>query len=355
MDSDTQVAIKISDTGCGIPKSFRNALFQPFRQADSSLTRPKQGTGLGLSIVKHLVQRMSGTVDVESVEGEGSIFTVKLPITVPTNVPPKPTQPLTVTRRIKVVYVHERTAKLYVDLWRRHGIIASLTSPKSSLQELIQDADAIWTDIASVKLSRALQELMSPSVPAKYPPLFIVHGDAPELNSLDSQLSTAKGVILVKRPVIMNTLVDMLIDPEPHMGAHVVQSRVRFALPQGSTPVPTPVEEREEMFEQGVARLAPQSEGQPMDKVLLVEDNLVRQVILATYGINSAFQVNQHLCKRLLEKLGYEVVTAGNGQEAVEKVLQIPFLCIFMDCQVSMLWLYGMRQPSDKPSSLDAR
>ncbi|THG97983.1 hypothetical protein EW026_g4137 [Hermanssonia centrifuga] len=56
MDSDTQVSIKVSDTGCGIPKSFRNSLFQPFRQADSSLTRPKQGTGLGLSIVKHLVQ-----------------------------------------------------------------------------------------------------------------------------------------------------------------------------------------------------------------------------------------------------------------------------------------------------------
>ena len=80
MDTPSQVAIKISDTGCGIPKSFRNALFQPFRQADSSFTRPKQGTGLGLSIVKHLVQRMAGTVDVESVEGEGSTFTIQLPV-----------------------------------------------------------------------------------------------------------------------------------------------------------------------------------------------------------------------------------------------------------------------------------
>lgn len=44
--------------------------------------------------------------------------------------------------------------------------------------------------------------------------------------------------------------------------------------------------------------------------------------------------MNQHLGKRLLEKLGYDVVTASNGEEAVEKVVHNTFRCCFMDCQM---------------------
>ena len=49
---------------------------------------------------------------------------------------------------------------------------------------------------------------------------------------------------------------------------------------------------------------------------------------------SSVLQVNQHLGKRLLEKLGYDVETASNGQEAVDKAMQMTFNCCFMDCQV---------------------
>ncbi|KAF7793572.1 hypothetical protein EIP86_004686 [Pleurotus ostreatoroseus] len=324
MDSDSQVAIRISDTGCGIPKSFRHALFQPFRQADSSLTRPKQGTGLGLSIVKHLVQRMAGTVDVESVEGEGSTFTVKLPITLPTNAPPRPVTPISVTKRLKVVYRHERTARLYVDLWSKHGVAASVASLSTPLAELVADTDAIWADIDSVKASKTLQALVSADGGnGRLPPLFIVHGDAQELTALEPALSSASRVVLVKRPVIINALVEMLQHPEAYMGVHVSQSRVRFALPQGQVPVGvTPMEERPEMFSSEVGSASAVSLGsETREKVLLVEDNMV----------------NQHLGKRLLEKLGYEVDTANNGQEAVDKALQKSFHFCFMDCQMPVL------------------
>ena len=82
MSGPSQLLLTVSDTGCGIPKSFRGALFEPFRQADTSLTRPRQGTGLGLSIVRHLVQRMAGTVGVESEEGRGTTVRVEVPVTV---------------------------------------------------------------------------------------------------------------------------------------------------------------------------------------------------------------------------------------------------------------------------------
>lgn len=278
MDGDSQVAIRISDTGCGIPKSFRSALFQPFRQADSSLTRPKQGTGLGLSIVKHLVQRMSGTVDVESVEGEGSTFTVKLPITLPTNPPQQPIAPASTTKRLKVVYRHDRTARLYVDLWNRHGVAATIASPGMSLAELAADADAIWADIESVKASKTLQALMSADADGesnKLPPLFIVHGDAPELTALQPALSNSRRVVLVKRPVIVSALVEIVQHPEAHMGANTIQSRVRFALPQGhvQTGGRTPMEESVDMFggEAGTASVAAGTG----ERILLVEDNMV--------------------------------------------------------------------------------
>ncbi len=65
-----------SDTGCGMSPEFLKTVFEPFSRANDSRTTKIEGTGLGMSIVKSVVSLMSGTVDVESVEGEGTTFTV---------------------------------------------------------------------------------------------------------------------------------------------------------------------------------------------------------------------------------------------------------------------------------------
>jgi signal transduction histidine kinase len=54
-------------------------LFQPFAQAEASTARRFGGTGLGLSVTRHLCRMMGGDVEVESVEGSGSTFTIVLP------------------------------------------------------------------------------------------------------------------------------------------------------------------------------------------------------------------------------------------------------------------------------------
>lgn len=90
LDSDVKpvpgvvaLRIRVSDTGIGIsPESLAN-LFKPFTQADQSITRKFGGTGLGLVICKQLLALMRGSIDVESVEGEGTTFTCRVSLALP--------------------------------------------------------------------------------------------------------------------------------------------------------------------------------------------------------------------------------------------------------------------------------
>jgi len=74
------VSISVEDKGVGIPKDFRDSLFEKFTQADSSDTRQKGGTGLGLSITKAIIDEHGGSINFTSKEGKGSTFFVTLPV-----------------------------------------------------------------------------------------------------------------------------------------------------------------------------------------------------------------------------------------------------------------------------------
>lgn len=76
-DSDDEklvLQVEIQDTGIGIPQEQQQKLFQAFKQADASISRQYGGTGLGLVITRKLVQQMGGDITLESVPGEGSVF-----------------------------------------------------------------------------------------------------------------------------------------------------------------------------------------------------------------------------------------------------------------------------------------
>jgi PAS domain S-box-containing protein len=78
---ESQVELRVVDTGVGINPTFLPHVFDRFSQSDSSITRSRRGLGMGLAIVKSLVELHGGVVSVSSPgEGQGAVFTVKLPI-----------------------------------------------------------------------------------------------------------------------------------------------------------------------------------------------------------------------------------------------------------------------------------
>jgi two-component system sensor histidine kinase SenX3 len=74
------VEISVTDQGTGISEKDRERIFERFYRVDPARSRATGGTGLGLSIVKHVAASHGGTVSVWSVEGQGSTFTLRLPL-----------------------------------------------------------------------------------------------------------------------------------------------------------------------------------------------------------------------------------------------------------------------------------
>ena len=76
--ANPHLTIQVIDTGIGIPVEKFEAIFDPFVQADTSVTRQHGGTGLGLTISRRIAQALGGDISVSSELGKGSAFTVTI-------------------------------------------------------------------------------------------------------------------------------------------------------------------------------------------------------------------------------------------------------------------------------------
>ena len=78
-EGEELITFRVEDTGCGIREEDLEKIFEDFRQVDSKRNRSVEGTGLGLAIVKHLIELMGGSINVESVYGEGTAVSITIP------------------------------------------------------------------------------------------------------------------------------------------------------------------------------------------------------------------------------------------------------------------------------------
>ena len=289
-----QLHFHVRDTGIGIPPEKQSDIFDPFTQADASMTREYGGTGLGLSITRQLAHEMEGDVSLESTPGEGSTFTVTIPAPLAQQAAPSEEAPK-IDDRIggrRVLLVGPDTATVraiqrWGESWglrvdRADDVADALTQ----LADGTPSVDALLVDAPD-------EEALSPSALR-----MLQAGSAPDsalfvFLPLDAEAAWAEDASVLRKPVSASRLYDTLQDT--------------FDVASDEAPAPTPA--------------AVDDDTSSALRILIVEDNAV----------------NQRVLKQMLEQMGHRPELADNGVEAVEATQRQSYDLVFMDLQMPEL------------------
>jgi len=172
---EEMVQFTVSDTGIGIPQDKLDAIFQPYIQVENPLQHKHKGTGLGLSISKELAEALGGTLSCSSKKGQGSLFTLTLPLTYKTNeVPelPPEIQLDPIKEPVLIVEDDESTILLYQKFLSHTGyqglsaktiaqsktILEQLT-PKAIVLDIQLENENGWDFVSYLKSNEKLQTI----------------------------------------------------------------------------------------------------------------------------------------------------------------------------------------------------
>ncbi|MDD3917099.1 MAG: chemotaxis protein CheB [Synergistaceae bacterium] len=295
------IRFSVRDTGIGIPGEKMGLLFTKFTQLDASTTRQYGGTGLGLAISKHLVERMGGSIGVESEHGNGSTFWFVLPFEKNGRGAEAPEAPEGVAGlRILVVDGNAASQAFFLrqfESWGMRAVVSSRTEALDVLRRgfsdedpfrVVLDADSGRSGEHSLGDAIMNDESLSETVLITLVPLGIRHG----INPPDGE----RRYSLVK----------------PVQSAELAAALTAIAL--GGTVFSVAHEDGKESS----SWLLSCGENA---RILLVEDNAVnRQVALA-----------------LLKKAGVRADTAENGLEALEALRSNDYDLVLMDLQMPVM------------------
>jgi signal transduction histidine kinase/response regulator of citrate/malate metabolism len=214
--ADTWLHAAVSDTGCGIPAALQAHLFDPYTQADGSISRQYGGTGLGLSISHDLVQLMGGQIDLHSVEGEGTTVSLRIPAAPADAVAaPAAATPGSVLRGVRVLVVDDHAPNRMVleEQLARLGAVATLADSAAQALEAVTAGlpdivllDCFMPDIDGYQASRMIRATGVPGVADL--PIIAISAATDAAHLARCQQAGMNGVL--KKPIRLAELQGML-------------------------------------------------------------------------------------------------------------------------------------------------
>lgn len=331
--------ISIRDTGIGIPLDRQPLLFQKFCQADASTTRKFGGTGLGLAISKRLVELMDGDIGLESKQGQGSTFwfTLRLPLDLSSPQDPPVRVELAGVRMLAVDdnQVNRRILAEHLTGWKvRQETISNAAEALEKLRTAQAQGDPFRVAVLDLHMPFIDGEALARTIKAD--PLLgdtalVLLSSSGQRGEAHRMREAGFSAYLVK-PVKASHLHDCLAVlcgaqsqsasskfVTRHTLAESQDSSERQGLPSGGRSASCNANAGSTHPTTGPAG-APESMTARVSavRILLAEDNAA----------------NQRVAVRMLEKLGYRVDIASNGQEAVDLWSQLPYDLVLMDCQM---------------------
>ncbi|MFQ5864000.1 MAG: response regulator [bacterium] len=287
----------VRDTGIGISQENLKKIFEKFSQEDSSTTRKFGGTGLGLNITKSLIELMGGEMWVESQQGQGSTFHFKLTLPIGEGKSEVLDYSYPDFKKITILVVDDNETNRFilrktlmawgfkvVEAQSGPQALAILKKSEGAINLIILDQK--MPDMDGLELAKKIKE-----EPHLKDIKVIMLSSVGQINSeLMKKLNISK---YITKPAKQSRLLEILMEV------------LRYQT-------------HEDVSENKVTKPKDEIRKRIQHRILLVEDNLD----------------NQALAKKILEKAGYSVEIAENGQLAVEAVERFHYDLILMDVQM---------------------
>ena len=274
-----QYEFRIKDNGIGMSPEFAKKIFEPFERERTSTVSRIQGTGLGMAITKNIVDMMGGTIEVQTAQGKGSEFIIRVPLRVQAE--HRPVEKITELEGLKALVVDDdfntcdSVTKMLVKVgmraeWTLSGKEAVLRARQSIEMSDVYHAYIIdWRlpDMNGIEVTRQIRSLNDDT------PIIIL--TAYDWSDIEVEAKAAGVTAFCSKPMFLSDLRETLMS----------------ALGQKLT--------------DASQELLPEKNADFQDRhILLVEDN----------------ELNREIAQEILREYGFRVDTAENGEVAVEKV-----------------------------------
>ena len=301
-DHAAQLCFSVRDTGIGIAPDDQARLFKSFSQVDGSTTRKYGGTGLGLAISKQLVEMMSGSINVDSVLGEGSTFSFTVWLKQAETQRPRRQHPALTYARVLIVDDNETNRTILERQTIAWGMIPTLAHDGYEALRCLRESlkedrpfdlvilDYMMPGMDGHELARTIK---SDSTLVEIPLVMLTSYSQHDRQALRQELGLAA---TLTKPVRQAQLFDLLVGVLDHAAQPSQPLLSAPSMGDGSAPMPA----------------------SRAGRILVVEDNVV----------------NQKVVERLLTKLGYACDVANNGREALDAVEKAAYALILMDVQM---------------------